>query len=306
MDGNRYGELVAATASQSGLITTAQLRSLEVSEMGVRWLVGTGRLARHCREVYRLPGAVVDGRLELHALLLSTAPSWASHRSAAAVIGLPGLRFGIPEITTQARRPHARPCAVVHQTNALPESHRRIVDGIPVTSVARTLLDLTAVVSPKRAERALDHALARRMVTVPALTQVLAVCSARGRRRLATFRSLLDERTDGYVAPESELEARFVELARVHCLPEPERQVDLGDSDGWVGRVDFRFPGGVIVEVDGYEGHSQLLDRRADEARDRRLAAEGWQVLRFGWTAVTVEDGAVAATVRAAIERHAA
>jgi very-short-patch-repair endonuclease len=222
------------------------------------------------------------------------------------LFGLPGFRFELPEITLRTNPSRRRRGALIHETNALPESQQRVVDGMPVTSVARTLLDLTAVVQPRRAERAVDHALARRMVTLPALHRVLHDCSARGRRKLATFRSLLDERTDGYIAPESELEARFIELARVHCLPEPERQVNLGDVDGWVGRVDFRFAGQVIVEVDGYEDHSQLLDRRADQARDHRLAAEGWHILRFGWADVTSDDAAVAAAVRAAIERRAA
>jgi hypothetical protein len=306
MDGDRYQQLIAASARQSGLVTVSQLQALGISETSIRRLVLSGRLARQCRSVYRLPGAAVDGRLELRALLLATAPSWASHRSAAALFGLPGFRFGVPEITLPANPSRRRRAAEVHETNALPELHQRVVDGIPVTSVARTLLDLTAVLQPRRVERALDNALARRLVTLAALHRVLDDCAARGRRKLATFRSLLDERTDGYIAPESELEARFIELARVHCLPEPERQVDLGDADGWVGRVDFRFPGNVIVEVDGYDGHSQLLDRQADQARDRRLAAEGWHVLRFGWADVTVGEAAVAAAVRAAIKRRAA
>lgn len=303
MDTTGYAAIERLARRQDGLITTAQLRDLRVSKSAVRHLHASGRLHPVRYGVHSLPGVTVDGRAELRSAVWSSG-GCASHRSAAALSALPGFDFGVPETTTVGRSPSPRGIRV-HVTNLLPARHQRSVDGIPVTSIARTLLDLTAVVSPRRAERAVDNALARRMVTLPALHRVLDDCSARGRRKLATFRELMEQRSTGYVAPESELEASFLELVRVHCLPDPERQVDLGDSDGWVGRVDFRFPGKVIVEVDGYKGHSQLLDGRADQARDRRLAAADWRVLRFGWTDVTVDDTRVAAQIREAIRAAA-
>jgi very-short-patch-repair endonuclease len=101
------------------------------------------------------------------------------------------------------------------------------------------------------------------------------------------------------VPPESELEARFLELVRRYRLGRPERQVDLGDPDGWIGRVDFFWRDErVIVEVDGAIFHNSFLDRRADEARDERLTAAGWTVLRFRWRDVVETPNEVAATIR--------
>ena len=120
------------------------------------------------------------------------------------------------------------------------------------------------------------------------------------------MRRLLDERGGRYVAPESELEARFLGLVRHHGLPAPERQVDVGDVDGWVGRVDFLFRPAVVVEVDGSLGHTSLLDRAADAERDRRLRASGRAVIRLGWDDVTLSPRTAARTIRAAIAAAAA
>jgi len=65
-------------------------------------------------------------------------------------------------------------------------------------------------------------------------------------------------------------------------LPEPARQVDVGDNDGWIGRVDLAYTNRkLVVEIDSVLHHSTLVDRRADEVRDRRLRAAGWRVERI-------------------------
>ena len=121
--------------------------------------------------------------------------------------------------------------------------------------------------------------------------QELAV---RGRRKLSVLRGLLADRGGKYVPSASELEARFAELLNAFGLPTPDRQVNLGDADSWLGRVDFLFRSAqLIVEVDGTEFHSSLLDRQADAERDRALQCAGWNVMRFGWHDVTDEPARV-------------
>ncbi len=181
----------------------------------------------------------------------------------------------------------------------LPAHHRALVDGIPCTTVARTLFDLCGDVNAARSERALDTAIARKLVTRAQLWRVLIDLAEHGRKGTVLFRTLLEERGPEYVAPESELESRFVELTRRYGLAEPERQVDLGDADGCIGRVDFLFRGArLVVEVDGAEFHDGLVDRRRDEARDARLTAVGWRVLRFRWADVVDRPAAVARAIR--------
>ncbi len=145
----------------------------------------------------------------------------------------------------------------------------------------------------------MDTALSRKLVNRQALWRVLDDLAEHGRAGTVLFRSLLEERGDEYVPPESELEARFIELVRRHGLAEPERQVDLGDDDGWIGRVDFLFRRAhVIVEVDGAAFHDGLTDRNHDAARDERLTRAGWFVLRFRWSDVVDRPAAVAQSIR--------
>jgi very-short-patch-repair endonuclease len=273
---------------------------MDLSRRTIDHLVASDRLVLFERGLYGLPGVLRDARTLIHAAVLAnTVPVVASHRSAAFLFELPGFGGRPLEVTSWLGRGTRRAGITVHETNHLPPTHRGVVDGIPVTSVARTLLDLSAVVRRERLERVLDTALARRRVTVPALQRVLVECTARGRRRTQHFRAVLAPRLGAYVPPESELEARFVELLRGHGLPSAERQVDLGDPDQWIGRVDFRFPGtNLVVEVDGAEHHRSLSDRRNDHRRQAALEAAGFRVLRFGWADVTERPVVVARTLR--------
>jgi len=154
-------------------------------------------------------------------------------------------------------------------------------------------------VHPKRAERALDTELARRRVTRPALWRVLDDLAVQGRTGVVLLRNLLMERGPRHVAPESELEDRFIELVVGRGLPAPDRQVDLGNVDQWIGRVDFVWRSArLVVEVDGAAFHDGLVDQRADAERDARLTADGWTVLRYRWADVVTTPQPVVAELR--------
>ena len=76
----------------------------------------------------------------------------------------------------------------------------------------------------------------------------------------------------------------------------------LGDETLWIGRVDFLHRAAhLVVEVDGREAHSALMDLAADAERDRKLAAAGFRVLRFGWAEIVHDCAAAAATIGAAL-----
>lgn len=275
----------ALASSQHGLITYEQARSLGLSAKAIEHRRRTGRFRRVARGVYRISGAPETPRQRALAGVLASGDVAAlSHRSAAALHGLPG--FDLEPLTVSVARNGRRDLhgVRIEQTLALPDPHVTCVDGIQCTTVARTLFDLCGDVHALRAERALDTALARKLVTVPGLWRVLVDLAEHGRAGTVLFRTLLEERRGAYIPSESELEARFIALTRRYGLVEPERQVDLGDDDGWIGRVDFLFRGArIVVEVDGAEFHDGLVDQRRDAERDARLTSAGWTVLRFGW-----------------------
>lgn len=299
------GVIETVARGQNGLFTLDQARTTGATRAMVRHRVRTGRWLELHPRVFSLLGTPTTPVVAVHAAVLAAGDdAVASHMSAAGLLDLPGfpLNDRWTHVTVPAYTHRRSSPARIHQTIALPAHHRRVIAGVPCTSVARTLFDLCGSIKVRRAERAVDNALARRMVQVPALRRVLDDVAEHGRAGSAPLRRLLIERGGRYVAPESELEARFVELVRAHQLPEPERQVDIGDADSWVGRVDFVSPAArLIVECDGALGHSTLLDRRADTERDRRLRAAGWTVLRFTWTEVTVHPALVAARLRQAL-----
>jgi very-short-patch-repair endonuclease len=290
----------ALASSQHGLISHNQAVALGVTESAIRHRRSKGRLAVVQPRVYSLPGAIETAhRRALAAVLAAGDGAVLSHGSAAALYRLPGFTIE-PLVVSVPRRWRRRMDRVrVEQSLALLPHHVRVIDGIPCTSLARTLFDLCGDVRAGRAERALDTALSRRAVSLPALWRVFLDLAEHGRAGTVVMRALLMERGKTYVPPASELEARFVELARSERLPYPERQVDLGDADSWIGRVDFVFRSDrLVVEVDSAEFHDGLLDRRSDAERDRRLVADGWTVLRFRWRDVVDRPADVARSIR--------
>lgn len=290
----------ALARTQHGLVTTAQALDLGLTENGVWHRVRRGGLHRVLRGVYRLPGAVETAQQRaLAAVLAAGDDAVVSHRSAAALYSLPG--FSIEPLLISVHRNGRRSLSGVRlkESLALLGHHVQLVDGVPCTTIARTLFDLCGDVAAGRAERALDTALARKLVVLPTLWQVLDDLAEHGRAGTVLMRTLLMEREPEYVAPESELEARFIALVKRYGLPVPECQVDLGKGESWIGRVDFLFRGArLVVEVDGAEFHDGLLDRRHDAQRDERLEAAGWHVMRFRWDDVVNRPAAVAHAIR--------
>jgi Protein of unknown function (DUF559)/Transcriptional regulator, AbiEi antitoxin len=286
--------------SQHGLLTHTQLRRRGVSEEMIEYRLRTGRWERVADGVYRIAGSQRSWEQALMALTLSAGPrAAASHRSAAALLGIPGFAWsGLPEATTPRPRRHRRRDAIVHRSRVLPAHHLTAVDGIPTTGVARTLVDLAAVLHPGRVERAVDNCLARGAVTLPLLVAITKDLAARGRTGIGLMRDLLDARGAGYVAPESELEARFLDLVTAAGLPTPRLQLPTGDDQDVVGRVDCAYPHAkLLVELDSRRHHTARLDWESDRARDNRLVAAGWRVLRFTWDDVTRRPDQVTAAL---------
>ncbi len=283
-------KIAIVAEKQHGVFTWQQARSAGLTPDAMKHRLRSARWQAMAKGVYRLCGSPRSWEQQVIALTLAAGPqAAASHRSAAALLGIPGFRrHGVPEVTTPRDRRHRPPSTIVHRWRPFPDHHLTVVEGIVTTRMARTLVDLAGVVHAGRTARAVDNCLAAGGVTLPALHATFCDMAGRGRKGVAVMRAILDERGPGYVAPASELEARFVDLVRAAALPEPVRQFDAGDGDAWVGRVDFAYPHiGLLVELDSRRHHSARLDRSADERRDALLLAGGWRcVERFDWADV--------------------
>src|SRR4051794_13556481 len=173
------------------------------------------RLQRAGPSVFRVPGSVPTWHQDLLCAVWSQpAGAVASHRSAAALWRLPGFPPGPIEVLRTRSGGHRSGAMVLRQTSFLPPHHVTETAAIPTTSAERTVLDLCGLVHPERAERIVDHVVAVKLSTLPALAVVLAECAASGRPGITVLRHLLAERGDHYVPPESELERLVLAVLR--------------------------------------------------------------------------------------------
>jgi hypothetical protein len=272
-------------ADRHGLFTLSDLDAVGVKPHVLAHRLRSGEWERVHRGVFRIAGVPESFSQRLHAAVLFGGPgAHASHRAAARLWGWPGFgREGV-EVSKPRGRSQRRKHGVVHGSTLLPEEHCTTRDDIPVTTAARTVFDLAAVVHPRRLERALDNALARKYFTIGEVHAVLATLGGRGRSGTVVMRKLLAVRSEGYVAPSSELEAVARALLAEAGLPEPLVERNLGDDRDWIGRVDLLYPTvKLVIELDSFVHHSQRLDRRSDRRRNHRLKAAGWEVMRFDW-----------------------
>lgn len=272
-------------ATQHGLFTRDDAEQCGVSRRQLERRLSTREWERLRRGVFRIVGhPSVFEQDALAAALFNGDGAVASHRTAARLWGLPGFGRELAVEVTKARgRSQRKPYSRVHGSLVLPGSHVTVHDHIPITDPARTIFDLTGTIHRGRAERALDNAIAMRLVTIGRMEVVFADLARRGRRGTALMRDLLVVRGEGYSAPTSELEALGRSVLREAGLPEPDVECNLGDGD-WIGRVDLAYPDvKLVIELDSRRHHTSFLDRSSDRRRDNRLMAAGWRVLRFTW-----------------------
>ncbi len=225
------------------------------------------------------------------AILASGPGAVLSHRSAADLLDLRASHRAAIDVMTAT---HRRVAGVeIHRSRTLNPADTTIVDGIPCTNVARTLLDLAGVVSRDRVDRALEQAEAMNVLNVRALTdQLRRNPTSAG---VANLRHALDDHAPGVAPAESVMEERFLALCAAARLPAPERQVhlDLGDGDAPL-RADFVWSRHrLIVETDGRRFHGTRRAFEHDRRRDQRLLRAGWRVIRLTWRQLHDEPGTV-------------
>ena len=232
------------------------------------------------------------GRL-LGAVLACGRGALLSHRSAAAHLELlPSARSTVEVTTIRGRTRSGRPGIVVHQVRHLHPADRFLRDGIPVTSVARTLLDLAEVVPLRQLERAFEEAERLRVLDLGALEQLCA--RSRGRRGLRPLGSLLSVAQPSVSATRSELERRFLRLCREADLPTPSVNALVAglevDAVWWNQRL--------VVELDGHAFHGTRAAFERDRIRDAALQLAGYRVLRVTYRRLEAEPGVIIGTVR--------
>lgn len=288
---------------QDGVISRGQLAAAGLDSDAIAHRVRTGRLWPW----FGGGQAFAVGRPELsrrgvwRAALVAAGPDGAlSYFSAAAARELRHEgRGAAPHVSvpTQAGRltPHG---VCLHRAATLRPEDVEDIDGLRVTTLRRTLLDLSLVVSASELCALLREAEYRHHLDLAELRRSLA---GYGRSpRHGRLRRILDEWVPGIGLTETELEARLMRLCARRGIPLPAPQVRRGGR-----RLDFLWAAErLVVEVDGYEAHRGRIAFQDDRARDRALKAEGFEVLRFTWAEVAGRPMAVARELKAALARR--
>jgi very-short-patch-repair endonuclease len=256
------------------LVARRQLLELGFSPKAIERRLESGRLRRVAQGVYAVGWAQLTPKRRWMSAILECGPEAAlSHRSAGALWGICDERGGGIDVTLRSRRRPLRPGIRVRARAALTPAEVTAVDGIAVTAIVRTLLDLAVELPPKRLERAVNEADKLALVDPEALRGALAShAGVRGVRRL---RALLDR--DTFRLSDRELEVLFRPIAAAAGLPVPETKARVNGFE-----VDFFWPElGLVVETDGFRYHRTASTQSRDALRDQTHTASGLTPLRF-------------------------
>ena len=291
--------LEVAALGQHGLFTAKQALELGVSASALHRRSTNGVWERVEPGVYRVAPYEPGWVQQLHAACLSAESGLvASHRAAACLWRLDGVVPGLVELSAPRECGYRR--HTVHHVRDLAAVDMAAIDGIPTTTLARTLVDLGAVVDDDVLERAVESAF-RQGLSQARLRWRLEALGGRGRPGPAALRRVLDRRLAGTAATESELETRFLQLIRSSELPPPIRQFVVQHDGRFVARLDFAYPDRrLAIELDGYATHAERATFDRDRTRQNQLVLMGWTVLRFTWADVTERPEAVVASVQEA------
>jgi very-short-patch-repair endonuclease len=264
--------LARLAGRQYGVVARTQLLALGFTRSAIATRVRGGRLHRLHSGVYAVGHAQVPVKGRWLAAVLACGPGAVlSHRSAARLWGLLGGTGTLVDVSS-TRRPRARHPVRVHRTRTLSPADISAHERIPVTSVARTLLDLGEVAPPRHVERALNQAEVLRLLDGRAITAVLE--RADGRRGAMVLRAALDAPP---VFTRSEFEEALVALVRATGLPAPRMNTFV---EGW--EVDAYWPQHKLaVELDSRRFHHTAHRFEADRARDVELLKAGVRTARI-------------------------
>lgn len=279
---------------QHGVVARRQLAALGMSREGIATRLGR----RHLHEVHR--GVYIVGARRITrrgrwmaAVLASGSEAVLSHRSAARLWDvLPPAAEWI-DVATPGKR--IRRQGIVNHRLDVADDERGAIDGIPVTSIFRTIFDLAAVVDKRTLERALHEAEVQELrdrVSLPLLLERYP-----GRRGTRNLRALL-ESPEPVGWTRNDFEEAFLALVDAYGLPRPRMNAALA-LRGRFFEIDALWEEQrIAVELDSRGVHGTKKRFESDRQRDRILVAEGWRTMRVTWRQLQEEPEEIAADLR--------
>jgi predicted transcriptional regulator of viral defense system len=293
----RERALARLATRQHGIVARFQLRKLGFGEEAIKTRLAYGWFQHVHEEVYAVGHKRLGQKSWWWAAVLAYGPgTLLSHHTAAVLWGIQRQRRGLIHVTAGGGRQgiERRKGIWVHRCKLAAED-RAMRDGIPVTTVARTLFDFAEIASFDALKGAAEEADRQKLLRLRELEQVCE--HGRGRRALRPVRRLIEELR----APDegrSPLEIRFPAFIREHRLPPPVQNVDVLGHE-----VDALWPSAkLIVELDSWEYHSHRAAFERDRARDPKLLIAGYRTIRVTHRRLDREPAKLAAEIRQLLE----
>jgi len=288
VDGNSYPqvatplavdhEIARIAAEQHGIVTRAQLFAAGVAADEIAYRRRVGRLHLLYRGVYAVGHRPPSPHARATAAVLACGPGAVlSHRSAAALWGF-GRWRGPIDVTATGN--HTRSNVRVHRSKTLRPEDVTHHFGIPVTTPARTLLDLADVLADASLTRAVNEARLQRLLTLHDLAALLDSFPGRATKRLKPHVE------DASRPTRSAFEDAFLTFVERHHLPRPEvNQRVAGYEVDMLWREQR-----VIVELDGWDYHDGRTAFERDREKDAALLSAGFPVVRITWGRLTERE----------------
>jgi predicted transcriptional regulator of viral defense system len=289
---DRYARLADLAERQHGVVARWQLVAIGWGRGAIGHALEVGRLHRIHVGVYAVGHRRLSLRGQWMAAVLACGPEAVlSHRSAAWLWGLAASGRKRIDVTVPGRSRSGQAGIELHLVRALDSRDRMRRDGIPVTTVSRTLLDLAEVLPLTRLERAVEEADRLQLLRIRDVERLLE--RSHGRHALKPMRAVLE----AYRLPDhtrSELERAFLELVGDAGLPAPATNVLVAGVEvdaAWIDRK-------VVVELDGFAYHRTRRAFERDRERDSALQIAGFRVVRITWRRLTGDPAGVVRDLR--------
>lgn len=273
------GRLRAIAAEQHGLVHRPQMKAIGITDHEIRRRLSSGRIQQRHPGVYYLDCVAPTWKTEVLAGVLAAGPgALASHRAAAVLWGFDAIYGRMIEVTVHWNGEPEPEGVILHRTRR--PNPGVTLEGIPITSPERTLIQIAAFVPARTLQKAARSVVSKGLSTVEELDKGVGLYGGRG---VAGTRAM--RRVVGWVADDKSGSVAEIDLRRVVInapIPKPIQQLKVALPDGENAYPDFSWPDRLrIVEVDGFEAHGTPEQLEHDLWRQNQLMELGWEIRRF-------------------------
>ena len=281
------GVIAAIADAQFGVFSRRQALTAGITPRQIQLRVSGKRWETCHGGVYRIVGA--PGSLHQSAMaaaLYAGEGALVSHGTAGLLWEIEGVRSTGIELWVPSAKKSDGKGLTIHRGTRLDRADGTTFGPIPITTVARTVIDLSARMEDARLLSAMEHAFRRGPMTPERLSARVEALRKSGRPGAGRLADLVAGRADA-PALESALEAKVWLLLRRSGLQLPQRQFWVSLPGGRY-RLDFTWPDQRVgLECDGWEHHGRRSAFAPDRARLAEFAAAHWRILPVTWTACT-------------------